>query len=35
MLNSNFYNPTQIAFGKGQIEQLETLVPKEAKVLIT
>lgn len=35
MLNFNFYNPTQIAFGKGQLEQLDTLVPKDAKILIT
>lgn len=35
MLNFDFYNPTHIAFGKGQIEQLDTLTPKNAKVLIT
>lgn len=35
MLNFNFYNPTQIAFGKGQLEQLDNLVPKDAKILIT
>ncbi|BHH85223.1 iron-containing alcohol dehydrogenase [Desulforhopalus sp. 52FAK] len=35
MLNFNFYNPTQIAFGKGQLEQLDALVPKDAKILIT
>ena len=35
MLNFNFYNPTQIAFGKGQLEQLDSLVPKDAKILIT
>lgn len=35
MLNFDFYNPTHIAFGKGKIEQLDTLTPKNAKVLIT
>ncbi|MFT5702127.1 MAG: NADP-dependent alcohol dehydrogenase [Desulforhopalus sp.] len=35
MLNFDFYNPTHIAFGKGQLEQLDTLVPKDAKILIT
>jgi len=35
MLNFNFYNPTQIVFGKGQLEQLDSLVPKDSKILIT
>lgn len=35
MLNFDFYNPTRIVFGKGQLEQLDTLTPKNAKVLIT
>ncbi len=35
MLNFNFYNPTQIVFGKGQLQQLDGLVPQGAKVLIT
>lgn len=35
MLNFNFYNPTQIVFGKGQLKQLDALVPKNAKILIT
>lgn len=35
MLNFNFYNPTKIVFGKGQIAELDNLVPKDAKVLIT
>ena len=35
MLNFNFYNPTQIVFGQGQLSQLDSLVPKNAKVLIT
>ena len=35
MLNFNFYNPTRILFGKGQIAELNNLVPTNAKVLIT
>ncbi len=35
MLNFTYYNPTQIAFGKGQISELDNLVPKNAKVLVT
>ncbi len=35
MQNFNFYNPTQIIFGKDQTSQLDSLVPKDAKVLIT
>ncbi len=35
MLNFNFYNPTNILFGKGQMSELDNLVPKDAKVLIT
>lgn len=35
MLNFNFYNPTRIIFGKGQISQLDNLVPKGSRVLIT
>lgn len=35
MLNFNFYNPTNILFGKGQMAKLDELVPKEGKVLIT
>lgn len=35
MLNFNFYNPTNILFGKGQMSELDNLVPKAAKVLIT
>ena len=34
MQNFEFYNPTRICFGKGQIEQLDALVPAEAKVMI-
>ena len=35
MLNFKFYNPTQIVFGKGQMKQLDSLVPKNSRVLIT
>lgn len=35
MLNFNFYNPTNIVFGEGQLEELNNLVPQNAKVLIT
>jgi NADP-dependent alcohol dehydrogenase len=28
MLNFELYNPTNLVFGKGQIEKLGTLVPK-------
>lgn len=35
MLNFNFYNPTHIVFGKDTLDQLNTLVPLNAKVLIT
>lgn len=35
MLNFNFYNPTHIVFGKDTLNQLDTLVPLNARVLIT
>ena len=35
MLNFEFYNPTKIVFGKDQVQQLDNLVPKNARVLIT
>ncbi|HAS79662.1 MAG TPA: NADH-dependent alcohol dehydrogenase [Fusobacteriaceae bacterium] len=35
MLNFNFYNPTQIVFGKGEMKQLDKLVPKDSNILIT
>ena len=35
MLNFELYNPTDLVFGKGQIEKLATLVPQGAKILIT
>jgi NADP-dependent alcohol dehydrogenase len=34
MLNFELYNPTNYIFGKGQIEKLGSLVPKNAKVLL-
>ena len=34
MLNFELHNPTQLLFGKGQIEKLPTLIPKGTKVLI-
>lgn len=35
MDNFTYYNPTQAVFGKGQLSQLNDLVPPQAKVLIT
>jgi len=34
MLNFELCNPTNYIFGKGQIEKLSTLVPKNAKILL-
>jgi NADP-dependent alcohol dehydrogenase len=34
MLNFDFYNPTRIAFGEGKVAELDSLVPKDARVLI-
>ncbi|MCL1080123.1 iron-containing alcohol dehydrogenase [Parashewanella spongiae] len=34
MQNFDFYNPTRICFGEGQISKLNDLVPQNAKVLI-
>lgn len=34
MLNFELYNPVKLIFGKGEIEKLSTLIPKESKVLI-
>ena len=34
MLNFELYNPTQLIFGKGQIEKLPTLVPFGSKILL-
>lgn len=35
MLNFEFYNPTRIIFGKGQIKALDTYLPKDKKIMIT
>lgn len=34
MQNFEFYNPTRILFGQGQIEKLDEQIPKDARVLI-
>lgn len=34
MLNFDFYNPTQIMFGKGRIADLDKVIPADAKVLV-
>jgi len=34
MLNFDFYNPTQILFGKGRIADLAKVVPVDARVLV-
>lgn len=34
MLNFDFYNPTQILFGKGRIADINKSIPAEAKVLV-
>jgi NADP-dependent alcohol dehydrogenase len=34
MLNFELYNPTNLVFGKGQIEKLASLVPQDAKILL-
>ena len=34
MLNFELYNPTNLVFGKGQLEKLSTLVPQGAKILL-
>ena len=34
MLNFELYNPTNLVFGKGQIEKLGSLVPKNSKILL-
>ena len=35
MQNFSFFNPTNIVFGEGQLSELDNLVPKNAKVLVT
>ncbi|KID57971.1 aldehyde reductase [Pseudoalteromonas luteoviolacea] len=34
MLNFNFYNPTEIFFGEGQVAEIAKAIPSEAKVLV-
>ncbi len=34
MNNFNFYNPTQIVFGKDRLSELDNMIPKDAKVLV-
>ena len=34
VLNFDFYNPTQILFGQGQIASLAKLIPQGARVLL-
>ncbi len=34
MNNFTFYNPTKIIFGKGELNKLDSLVPKNARVLV-
>ena len=34
MLNFDFYNPTQIIFGKGRIADLSKVIPADARVLV-
>ncbi|MFZ6844921.1 iron-containing alcohol dehydrogenase [Undibacterium sp. RuTC16W] len=34
MLNFDFYNPTQIMFGKGRIADLDKVIPADARVLV-
>jgi len=35
MFDFDFYNPTRIIFGKGRLDELDGLVPAEARVMIT
>lgn len=35
MNNFNFYNPTQIVFGRDRLEELDSLIPSDAIVMIT
>ena len=35
MQNFEFYNPTRIVFGKGTIQSITNLIPKDKKILIT
>lgn len=35
MNDFDFYNPTRILFGRGQISRLDKLIPADARVMIT
>lgn len=35
MQNFTFFNPTKAVFGKGQLQELDALVPQKARVLVT
>lgn len=35
MQNFTFHNPTRIVFGEGQLSQLATLIPQDARILFT
>ncbi len=35
MLDFDFYNPTHIVFGQNRLSQLDTLIPSDAKVMVT
>lgn len=35
MNNFDFYNPTRIIFGKERLAELDNVVPKNARVLVT
>lgn len=35
MNNFNFYNPVQVVFGKGAVDQLPQLLPSNTKILVT
>lgn len=35
MQNFSFHNPTRIVFGEGQISELATLIPQDARILFT
>ncbi|WP_419831460.1 iron-containing alcohol dehydrogenase [Endozoicomonas atrinae] len=34
MMNFNYHNPTHIVFGKERLNELDQLVPEDAKVLV-
>lgn len=35
MQNFNYYNPTQVILGEGQIESIKTIIPGNSRVLVT